>query len=227
MTQRPSGWRPAAVLWDMDGTLVDTEPSWIAREHEIVAEHGNGRWTDEHGHALVGQDLRDSARYIAEHGEVDLDIDHIVELLLDGVIERVRRDIPWRPGARELLADTVAASMPTALVTMSWRRFTDAVVPALPPGSFSAVVAGDDVRHGKPHPEPYLEAARRLGVDPADCIALEDSPTGVRSAVAAGCVTFGIPHHVPVPPLGQLHLASLDGVSLDGIVALATMLERA
>jgi HAD superfamily hydrolase (TIGR01509 family) len=210
----------------MDGTLVDTEPYWIAREHEIVAEHGNGRWTDDHGHALVGRDLRDSARYIAEHGELTLDVDHIVELLLDGVIDRVRTEIPWRPGARDLLADVVANDVPNALVTMSWRRLTDAVVPVLPAGSFATVVTGDDVAHGKPHPEPYLEAARRLGVDPADCIALEDSPTGVRSAVAAGCVTFGIPHHVPIPELGHIHLDSLGDVRLDGIIALATMLQR-
>ena len=94
--------RPAAVLWDMDGTLVDTEPYWIAAEHDLVRRAGNGRWTDEHAHHLVGFDLRDSARYISEHGEVDLPVDDIVNLLLDGVIEQVRRRVPWRPGARPL-----------------------------------------------------------------------------------------------------------------------------
>ena len=197
----------------MDGTLVDTEPYWIEREHEIVALHGNGGWTDEHAHSLVGFDLRDAARYISRHGAVDLPVDDIVNLLLDGVIERVHRRMPWRPGARELLADLVAAGVPCALVTMSWRRFADAVVDALPPGSFHTVVAGDDVTDGKPHPEPYLTAARRLSVDPTRCVAIEDSPTGVRSAVAAGCMTIGVPHVVAIPEqLGHRPLASLDGI---------------
>jgi HAD superfamily hydrolase (TIGR01509 family) len=205
----------AAVLWDMDGTLVDTEPYWIEREHEIVREHGNGAWTDDHAHALVGFDLRDSARYISLHGGIDLPVDDIVNLLLDGVIERVHRRTPWRPGARELLAEINAAGIPCALVTMSWKRFAEAVIPALPEGSFTAIVAGDDVSNGKPHPEPYLAAAALLDVPPHRCIAIEDSPTGVRSAVAAGCVTIGVPHVVDVPDsLGGHRLSTLEGVRL-------------
>jgi HAD superfamily hydrolase (TIGR01509 family) len=205
----------------MDGTLVDTEPYWIEREHEVVALHGNGAWTDDHAHALVGFDLRDAGRYISSHGEVDLPVDDIVNLLLDGVIERVQRSMPWRPGARELLADLGAQGVPSAMVTMSWRRFADAVVDALPPGSFRTVVAGDDVREGKPHPEPYLTAAHRLGVDPARCIAIEDSPTGVRSAVAAGCITFGVAHVVAIPDgLGHRVLPSLDGLLTADLAAL-------
>lgn len=209
----PGGPELAGVLWDMDGTLVDTEPYWIEREFEVVAEHGNGAWTMDHAHALVGKDLRDSARYIADHGAVDLPVDDIVNLLLDGVIERFRRAVPWRPGARELLADLVAAGIPTALVTMSWRRFTDALVEVLPSGSFTAVVAGDDVSRGKPHPEPYLTGAARLGVDPNACLAIEDSPTGARSAQAAGCIVLAVPHVVPVPAeIGHHHLPSLAGL---------------
>ena len=206
----------AAVLWDMDGTLVDTEPYWIEREFEIVAEHGNGAWSEAHGHALVGQDLRDSARYIAQHGEVDLPVDDIVNLLLDGVVARVQQRVPWRPGARELLADLGAAGIPCALVTMSWRRFTDALLPALPAGSFTAVVAGDDVIHGKPHPEAYLTGAALLGVAPHQCVAIEDSPTGARSAHAAGCVTLTVPLIVPIPEgVGHHRLTTLDGVSAE------------
>jgi HAD superfamily hydrolase (TIGR01509 family) len=220
--------RPAAVLWDMDGTLVDTEPYWIAREHEIVAEFGNGAWTDDHAHALVGFDLRDSARYISKHGEVDLPVDDIVNLLLDGVIERVERAVPWRPGARELLADLAAAGIPCALVTMSWKRFTDAVVPLLPVGSFTTVVAGDDVVNGKPHPEPYLVAAERLGVDASHCVAIEDSPTGVRSAHAAGCFTLAVPNAVAVPAhLGDHHLPTLDGLTASALSGLFTSCPRA
>lgn len=203
----------AAVLWDMDGTLVDTEDYWIEREFEIVAEHGNGAWSREHGHALVGRDLRDSARYMALHGALQLPTDDIVNLLLDGVIERVQRRVPWRPGARELLADLNAAGIPCALVTMSWRRFVDALLPALPAGSFSTVVAGDDVSCGKPHPEAYLTAAARLGVTPQHCLAIEDSPTGARSAHAAGCVTLTVPQLVPIPAgIGHHQLPTLAGL---------------
>ena len=186
--------RPAAVLWDMDGTLVDTEPYWIAAERRLVAEYG-GDWPDHHAHAMVGFDLRDSAAYMIEHGGIDdLAPEQIIERLLDDVIESVRQRIPWRPGARELLAALVADGVPCGLVTMSWRRFVDPVLEALPPGSFSVVVCGDDVERGKPDPEPYTTAAELLGVAPADCMALEDSPTGVASAVAAGCVTVGVPN---------------------------------
>ncbi len=86
------------------------------------------------------------------------------------------------------------------LVTMSWRRLADAVIAAAPSGSFAASVTGDEVSNGKPDPEPYLAAATALGVDPARCVAIEDSPTGVASAFAAGCATLGVPHVVPLTP---------------------------
>ena len=220
--------RPAAVLWDMDGTIVDTEPYWIECEYELVAEFG-GEWDQEKAHSLVGNDLRVSAAIIRDRGGVDLPIDDIVNRLLDGVIERVRRRVPWRPGARETLAALRKAGIPCALVTMSWTRFADAVVAALPPGSFDVVITGDEVTHGKPHPEPYRLAAARLGVRPKDCVAIEDSPTGVRSAVAAGCRTFAVPNVVDIPA-GRGYtvvnsLNELDGSQL-GLGASATMARR-
>lgn len=215
---------PAAVLWDMDGTLVDTEPYWIAEEYELVAEHG-GTWSDDHAHAIVGMDLRDAAAYISEHGPVDLPVDDIVNRLLDGVTLRVRERVPWRPGARELLADLRAEGVPTALVTMSWRRFAEAVVEALPPDSFDVIVAGDEVANGKPHPEPYERAAERLGVDPADCVAIEDSPTGLRSAVDAGCRALVVPNVVEIEPDPAYTivptLAGLGTADLADLVAIA------
>ncbi|MFM7045104.1 MAG: HAD-IA family hydrolase [Ilumatobacteraceae bacterium] len=203
--------RPAAVLWDMDGTIVDTEPYWIECEYELVREHG-GHWDQRKAHSVVGLDLRETARILQEQGSVDLPIDDIVNRLLDGVIERVRRRVPWRPGARELLAALRDAGIPCALVTMSWTRFADAVVEALPPDSFDAVITGDMVRRGKPHPEPYLAAAAALGVDPRRCIAIEDSPTGARSAASAGCRTIAVPNVVDVPDIdGVQRIPSLDG----------------
>jgi HAD superfamily hydrolase (TIGR01509 family) len=183
----------------MDGTLVDTEPYWIERERRLVAEYGN-EWTDEDAHALVGNPLLVSAAYIRERGRVPLEPEEIVDRLLDGVIADVRRHVPFRPGARELLDALSGLGVPCALVTMSYRSLAGAVVEALPAGRFAVVVAGDDVTHGKPHPEPYLTAAARLGVPPEACVAIEDSPTGVASAVAAGVPTVAVEHLVPVTP---------------------------
>ena len=115
----------------MDGTLVDTEPYWIDCEFELVEAHG-GTWSLDHAHAIVGSDLHESAHYIREHGGVDLPTDEIVNQLIDGVIARVRRQVPWRPGARDLLAELRVEKIPCALVTMSWRRLVDAIVGELP-----------------------------------------------------------------------------------------------
>jgi HAD superfamily hydrolase (TIGR01509 family) len=189
----------AAVLWDMDGTLVDTEPYWIETEYAIAERHG-GTWSEEHALNLVGNDLLDSGRYIREHMGIDLEPAQIVEELLDGVVARVEREVPWQPGAVDLLADLNRAGVPCALVTMSWRRFVAPILAALPPGTFEAVVTGDAVSNGKPHPEPYLTAAGILGVDPASCLAIEDSNTGARSAESAGCTVLVVENHVPVLP---------------------------
>ncbi len=203
---------PAAVLWDMDGTLVDTEPSWIAAEHALVGRHG-GTWSDAHAHAIVGSDLLTAAAYIRRHGGVDLLPEQIVDLLLDEVVAAVLRHVPWRPGARELLTELVTLGVPCALVTMSYRRLAGAVVDALPPGTFAALVTGDEVTRGKPHPEPYLAAAAALGVDPARCVAIEDSPPGVASAEAAGVPVLAVPHVVAIPPgPGRTVRASLVGL---------------
>jgi HAD superfamily hydrolase (TIGR01509 family) len=197
----------------MDGTLVDTEPYWIAGEFELIAAHG-GSWSLEHAHHLVGQALLESGEYIRRHAGVSLPAEEIVDRLLDGVVERVQEDIPWRPGAQELLTRLVADGIPCALVTMSYRRLAEAVLAGLPPGSFATVVAGDDVRHGKPHPEPYLTAAARLGVAPGECVAIEDSPTGIASAEAAGVPVLAVRHLVPIPDgVGRHVVDTLEGLT--------------
>jgi HAD superfamily hydrolase (TIGR01509 family) len=212
--------RPAAVLWDMDGTLVDTEPYWIATEFALAEEYG-GSWSQEHALHLVGNDLLESGRYIQQHMPLPLEPAEIVERLLDGVVAQVERAVPWRPGARELLAELTRDGMPCALVTMSYERFVAPILAQLPPGSFQVVVTGDQVSRGKPDPEPYLSAARQLGVDPAHCVAIEDSETGCRSAESAGCTVLAVPHHVPVEPGERRVLAdTLVGVVPDELASL-------
>lgn len=212
--------QPAAVLWDMDGTFVDTEPYWVEVESELVAAHG-GVWTQADAMQLVGNDLIESGRYIREHGGVDLPAEEIVELLLDGVVAHIEKSVPWRPGARELLAALRAEGVPCAMVTMSYERFVAPVLAALPKGSFDVVVTGDAVSRGKPHPEPYLHAARLLGVDPAACVAIEDSNTGARSAEAAGCLVLVVENHVPVAPgERRVFLPTLEGLTPADLTAL-------
>ena len=186
---------PAAVLWDMDGTIVDTEEYWTQAAEEIVRMWVPGAHPD-FATALVGMSLPGGAAVLQKAG-VPLDIDEIVQAWMQLVIDKVASGgIAWRPGARELLAHLAEASVPLALVTMSFQPFTELVLAALPAQTFAAVVTGDLVEHGKPHPEPYLLAARLLGVEPGDCVAIEDSPIGLASARAAGVWTVGVPCHV-------------------------------
>ncbi len=183
----------------MDGTLVDTEPYWMATETALAEEYG-AVWTHEDGLALVGNDLLTSGRYVKERMGLPHSPEEVVELLLDGVVERVQHAVPWCPGARELLLALHDAGVPCGLVTMSYQRFVAPIVEHLPPETFRVIVTGDLVDNGKPHPEPYLTAAASLGVDPADCVAIEDSGTGATSAESAGCQVLVVPNHVPVPP---------------------------
>ena len=199
----------------MDGTLVDTEPYWIAAEYALVASFG-GTWSDEHAHAIVGKALLDSAAYLRAHGGVDLEPREIVARLEDEVVAAARTAPAWRPGARELLAQLKARGVPCALVTMSYERLALTITRQLPEGTFDAVVTGDQVDDGKPHPEAYLTALERLAVPAAYSVAIEDSPTGVASAEAAGCLVLGVPHQVPIDAEpGRVIVGSLRDVSVD------------
>jgi HAD superfamily hydrolase (TIGR01509 family) len=182
----------------MDGTLVDTEPYWMASEVELVDEFG-GHWTHEDGLLLVGSGLWNSAAILQAHG-VPLDADEIVDRLTNRVQELIDRNgVPWRPGAKELLGQLREAGVPTALVTMSVRRMAEQIVSHIPFEAFDAIIAGDEVERAKPDPEPYLVAARRLAVDPIISVAIEDSVAGLESAIASGALTIGVPHIVPLP----------------------------
>ncbi len=212
---------PAAVLWDMDGTLVDTEPAWMEAEHELARAYGRN-WSHEQALQLVGLDLVDAAEIIAAELRLELAPAEIVDYLLDRVIASVRRVVPWRPGARELLEALADRQVPQALVTMSYARFADPILQHLPRDTFGAVVTGDVVTNGKPHPEPYLRAAELLGVAAADCVAIEDSHTGARSAVAAGCRVIVVPNHVAVPPGDRRRFVdSLADLDPEGLTSVA------
>jgi len=186
-----------AVLWDMDGTLVDTEPYWIETEFAMAERYG-APWSQADALQLVGNDLVESGRYIKQVMGLDQSPEEIVEELLDGVVSMVEESVPWRPGAVELLGSLAEAGVRCGLVTMSYERFVAPILAHLPPETFRVVVTGERVTRGKPHPEPYLTAAAALGVPPGDCVAIEDSNTGAKSAEAAGCTVLVVENHVPV-----------------------------
>jgi len=207
-----------AVLLDMDGTLCDTEPAWMAAEWAIAKRYG-ADWSDEDALALVGFDLLDAGAYIKRRMGIDLSPAEIEDEMLAAVIAQIAESgVTWMPGALELVAACNEASVPTGLVTMSYRNLADAVVGAMPRGRFDTVVTGDEVTRGKPAPDPYLKAAAQLGTDAARCVAIEDSSTGSASAAAAGCAVLVVPNHVEVAIAGRMvRRTSLVELSLDDI----------
>ena len=186
---------PKAVLWDLDGTIIDSEPYWLISEQRLVESFG-GEWSEADGLTLVGSGLPNAAAFLQRRG-VDMPIDDIVNRMVSEVNEMVEREIPWRPGARELLRSIHDAGIPQVMVTMSYRSSAIVIADAL--GVFEDLITGDAVTHAKPHPEPYQLGAAAVGAQARECVAFEDSGPGAESAVAAGCATIAVPMHIPLP----------------------------
>ncbi|MBA2717079.1 MAG: HAD family phosphatase [Propionibacteriales bacterium] len=205
-----------AVLFDMDGTICDTESEWMAAEFALARRYG-AEWTSDDGLLLVGNDLLASGAYIQRRMGLPLSAEQIVEELVDAVLSSVAtRGVQWRPGALELLVECNDAGLPTALVTMSYRRLAEAVLAVMPLGRFDVVVTGDEVISGKPAPDSYLLAAELLSVEASGCLVIEDSPAGAAAGEAAGCLVLAVPHNVDVPAGPRRRfLPSLLGVSLE------------
>jgi len=219
-----------AVLFDMDGLLVDTEPLWFEVESSVMARLG-GEWTAADQRALVGGSLPRTVGYLLDRasgpGAAATEAE-VADWLLGGMADLLSSsDVTPLPGALELVGAVRAAELPYALVTSSERVIVDAVLRALARHgvAFDVIVSGADVRNPKPDPEPYQLAARLLGADPRCCVALEDSPNGVASAEAAGCVTVAVPGLAPVTEQpGRLivrSLAELDLATLRSLVRVA------
>lgn len=212
---------PAALLWDFDGTMVDTEGIWleeelaVARDAEVTLEPTFWQET-------LGRPVIDTCAYFCARTERDVTPRQLADQLVAGMVQRLRTDPPaLLPGVEALLGQAREAGVAQAVVSASWRVILDPIVTLLPADLFGAIITGDIVERGKPDPECYLRAARELGVDPSDCIAIEDSPTGAAAANAAGCFVIAITNRVRPPDAPRrAHLDTLDGVSLSDLVAL-------
>jgi HAD superfamily hydrolase (TIGR01509 family) len=210
-----------AVLFDMDGLLVDTEPLWFEIESEVMARLG-GDWSQADQAKLVGGSLQTTLDYLLGKATRPVSRERLARWMLDGMVSRLNRSsVTLRPGAFDLLAEVTVAGAPYALVTSSERVIMDAVLRGTGL-EFPVTVCAEDVTRIKPDPEPYLLATKLLGVDPASSVVLEDSPNGVVAAEAAGCRVIAVPNVAPVPPApGRVIVDSLTAVSLGMLRELA------
>jgi HAD superfamily hydrolase (TIGR01509 family) len=211
----------AAVLFDMDGLLVDSEPVWFEVECAVVARLG-GRWTHADQEACLGGTMAASARYIIERTGASVSPDELSDEMVAEMVTRFRRELPLHAGAVELLDALAERGVRLGLVSSSYRSLIDAALDGLGADRFDVTVAGDEVAHGKPDPEPYRTACDRLGVDPARTVVLEDAVTGVRSAEAAGCVVVVVPSVSPIEPGPRRHVVdSLAAIDPDWLLGRA------
>ena len=210
---------PAAILFDHDGTLVDTEPVWAAAKVALAAEFG-GAWTEQDTLDCLGLSMKFTLDRLRERG-VDLPDEQINERLVAKVREALaHQQVEFLPGIERFLTQVRDAQIPAAIVTNATTSIAQRTADAAPEGTFSVIIGNDETTHPKPDPQPYLLAAQRLGVEPSRCVALEDSPSGVRSATAAGMKVIVVPGELEVPAeLGNARMLHTE-LTLDAVRAL-------
>lgn len=206
---------PAAVLVDLDGTLVDSEPVWWEAQNEVMSSWGSSWSTPDHTYCLGGP-LERVSGYMADRIGAPARAEDVGRQLLTAVEMRMRSQPPrWQPGAEDFLRACRRSAIPTGLVTAAWQMLVDASLERIRHDiggePFDVVVTGDSVSAGKPHPEPYQAAARAIGVLTQDCLAVEDSPTGVQSALTAGCVVVAVPQGARIADANALVVDTLEG----------------
>jgi HAD superfamily hydrolase (TIGR01509 family) len=212
-----------AVVFDLDGVLVDSEQAWDDARQDLVREHG-GTWTPQATRAMLGMSSREWPVYVRDELGVDLTAEQINADVVRRLTERYQAELPVIDGAREAV-ERLGARWPLALASSSNREVIDLVLDELGiTGAFAATVSSEEVARGKPSPDVYLAAVAHLGAEPTACVAIEDSGNGIRSAHAAGLRVLAIPnpHFAPgddalalaaavLPGLGALTPAAVDG----------------
>jgi HAD superfamily hydrolase (TIGR01509 family) len=218
-----------AVLWDMDGTLVDSEKLWDVSMHELYARLG-GVMTPEVRESTVGGSAESVMATV--YSDLGLDPDPVAmaqsaDWLHARTGELFEAGLPWRPGARALLDALLAEAIPMALVTNTRRGLTEQALKSIGPRYFSASVCGDEVTRAKPAPDAYLRAAQLLGFAPVECLAVEDSVTGTMAAELAGCPVLVVPNDVDVPVNERRrHVPTLDGLNTSDLRDIHASLNR-
>ena len=211
---------PATILFDHDGTLVDTEPVWAAAKVALAAEFG-GTWTEQDTLDCLGLSMQFTLDRLRERG-VNLPDEEINNLLVAKVHEALaQQPVEFLPGIERFLSEVREAQIPAAVVTNAATSVARRTANAAPEGTFSVVIGNDETTHPKPDPQPYLLAAERLGVDPTQCVAIEDSPSGVRSATAAGMRVIVVPGELEVPAEQGTARMSHEELTLEAVRALA------
>jgi HAD superfamily hydrolase (TIGR01509 family) len=207
------GQAPAAVIFDLDGVLMDSEQRWNAAKEALVRESG-GRWRDEAPTVMMGMSSPEWSTYLHDELGVPLSVDDINRDVVRRMEEGYRRELPLLPGAGESVR-ALARRWPLALASSSHREIIDLVIELGPFGdAFRVTISSEEVDRGKPAPDVFLEAARRLGVAPARCVAVEDSTNGMRAAAAAQMALIAVPnaHYAPEPEALSLAAATVPVV---------------
>jgi HAD superfamily hydrolase (TIGR01509 family) len=208
----------SAILFDMDGTLIDSEPLWLKTEIEVMAEVGC-HWDEQDQINCLGGPAERTERYMQERSQNIKPYGYFINRLHEVMRARITNELDLIPNALSLLKECKDEGIKTALVTASSRDLMTIVLKRFPPGTFDVVVSGDDVEKSKPDPAPYLLAAKQLSVDILKCLVLEDSLTGVQSGLSSGAKVIGIPHLVQMSEHPNLRvISSLDEITLSDIL---------
>ena len=192
------------IVFDFDGVLVDTERVWEAVRRDVALEHG-GRWDDGASSRMQGLSTPEWSALMIDELGTQLGRDEVADVVIEALEARIAAAPPWLPGAPETIRRLAAAGHPLAVASSSPRRLLYAILADLP---LAVIVSSEEVPRGKPSPDVYLEAARRLGTDPRTCIAVEDSSNGLRAAAAAGMTVYAVPNEHDPPAADALSLAA-------------------
>ena len=214
-----------AVIFDLDGLLLDSESAWDGARRELVAARG-GRWKDSATRDMLGMSSLEWSRYVRDELGVDMASEEISDAVVEQLLAGYRQRLPWLPGAQEAVR-RMAARWPLGLASSSNREVIELFMRTSGLGEcFKAWVSSEEVGRGKPAPDVFVEAARRVGVQPSHAAAVEDSHNGILSARAAGMMVLAVPNHeFPPDPeaLGQADavLGNLDQLTIDAVVGAA------